>query len=377
MGLFNKLRRFVSPNTKQPAETNSSSPKTDPSLTHPQRSHVNAQDQFELHNQAIDPFDDLEDIPLKEGTPVLDDEWELYDPKSYNQASSDSDSALQQPKSPQAENDLDAFGLSSSVPQYNSSISQSSEHEFDQSSFDFDPSDPALSVSANLLPETEMISEIDPPNVFGENAKSSLSNPHEADHQQHDLGSVFIPSSRRTDRHAPPRLSLALVPVSVPNPLSYALVFRAEIERLQNLPEAEQHTNQLIDLFNQYTSLVPNDIHMWSMYSEILIELQGLEHAYNQVKMALGKTRDDTAHLLMLADMSRRMCDTHAAWHYISILNDLHPNNIEVLEQLRDIQRECKFFELAQNTDAHIQQLYQNQQSHIVPEHNFPLDTRD
>ena len=118
----------------------------------------------------------------------------------------------------------------------------------------------------------------------------------------------------------------------------------------------------LLELFERYLSLVPNDLVMWQDYSEVLIETQGLEYAYNQVKAALGKTRDETGHLLMLADMSRRMCDTHTAWHYISILNDLHPNNIDVLTQLRDIQRECKFYELAENTDAHIEKLIHGQQ---------------
>ena len=64
MGLLNKLRRFVSSNAKQPAETSGSSAKIDPSLTHPQQHQASHQKQFELHNQAIDPFDDLEDIAL-------------------------------------------------------------------------------------------------------------------------------------------------------------------------------------------------------------------------------------------------------------------------------------------------------------------------
>jgi len=376
MGFLNKLRHFVSPNAAQKTESDKLEIREDPSFKYSQEHPL--ENDFQFEERRADPFGDLDVAEFDESVPVLDGDWELYEPKNYKQDLVNNHSQV----SDHSPHDLEANEVAPNEQldlDPLSSISDEYLQEIEPDSLDLglDPLEMSSSMDANLLPETEMISEIDPPHLFGGLSHNTPAKSETSDQHLKDMGSVFIPASHRVDRHAPPRLSLALVPISIPSPLSYALVFRDEIERLQTAPDTESNTNQLIELYRQYTSLVPNDIGIWSTYSETLIETHGLEYAYNQVKRALGKTRDDTAHLLMLADMSRRMCDTHAAWHYISILNDLHPNNIEVLEQLRDIQRECKFFELAQNTDAHIQQLYQNQQPQLITENNFPLNTRD
>lgn len=353
MGLMEKIRNLISSRPTTPTHAYPPSPKhelrsdplskgRDPTLSHPR-------------DRALDPLMIAQDSGGGDYiAPVRDDEWELYLPPTKRTTEQSSDPMFQDSwldvdddmnlDLPMEQLNSDSPPLAQQVSPYHSDLAQ------------LHDSVPLLSPPS---PETEMFDELAPPLILDESLDGQEFSAHDLSESE---GSVFVAAHRRTNTSQRPQLSLALLPVAIPSPLSYALVYREHIDFHLNQEESEQTTSTLIDLFSRYLALVPNDLEMWQSYSEVLIETEGLEFAYNQVKSALGKTRDETGLLLMLADMSRRMCDTHTAWHYISILNDLHPNNIDVLSQLRDIQRECKFYELAENTDAHIEKLIRGQQ---------------
>lgn len=361
MGIFKKLRSFVAPKSNNSQQSPLSNSKHDPKFTDNESLVIPRQDPYQ--KIALEPFTDPKDDHIPD-TPVAEEDWELYDAQQYEQSNQQEQDALAE-DSLNDDSDYDRLVL---VPDYLDHFDET-DHSLQE---DFNRNHSPKNLG---LPETEKVLAISPPDLFNEIASfDDVNNTPEPLHNS-DVNNVFISSNLRVDAQAAPRLSLALLPVAVPSPISYALVYREQIYKLRNHAETEAEQESLLELFTLYTQLVPNDIEMWNDYSNLLIELRGLEFAYQQIQKALGKTRDDTAHLLMLADMSRRMCDHHAAWHYISILNELHPNNIEVLTRLRDIQKDCKFFELAQHTDEHIRQL--NQQSHISDEYNFPLENMD
>ena len=389
MRFIDKLRRLVS-NKPDEASINKLQSHLDPKLSSPYHEPLSS----DLHKQSEDPFLRTSQREPKEVdyiTPVLDGEWELYEPAKYN-LEKESTKKNQRPRVSdqeidshwQQEYDLGTYSRasvnSSSLDQVSSKLAQS-ESSLGQSEvlssgpYEFSVEDSSMLNSNSPmtpLPETEMIHQMEPP-FIGDDHQSQQVNLLAQDSGL-GLNSVFIANDQY--QQSQPQLSQALLPVAVPNPLSYALVYRDHIEQRQKNIDIESQPDALLALLENYTNLVPNDISMWHIYSELLIENHGLEHAYDKVKLALGKTRDDTAHLFMLADMSQRMCDTHTAMHYISVLNDMHPNNIEVLERLRDIQRECKFFEFADNTDAHIKWLYdqQQKQQHLDSIEQFPFD---
>ena len=368
MGLMDKLRQMISPSPLHQHEHSAPSPRQTPQFGEPRVIDASYQ-RSSRKERPNDPLliaspNENEDDHLG---PVLDHEWELYSPQRFD---------LDQ-EEPPLEVDSSPWDKSLEEEQSAAESQVLIEDNTDLISDDLHspislelslPEDQSSKVPA--LPATDFLSEVPPPLLDDD---SSLDQPHDMIwSESHSLGegSVFVPSNQRRDSPLRSHLSLALLPVAIPSPLSYALVYRDQISyhlsHTEN-EESERNTELLIELFECYTTLVPNDIQMWQDYSDLLIETRGLEYAYSQVKNALGKTRDDTSYLLMLADMSRRMCDTHTAWHYISILNDVHPNDMDVLLQLRDIQRECKFYELAENTDAHIERLLKSQKKSLDP----------
>ena len=353
MGILKKLRNFVTPSKHTSELPTHSVSKSDPKFTETSSSATIAKNPDQA--LALEPYTDPKDV---QGSlnPIAEDEWELYTSDQY-QENHKFDEQIDV-----YDEDHSAYDHLALMPDY----------------LDSDSALPEYEIKSNQellgLPETEKVSAILPPEVSNDMDPFGASSTPESTYHQ-ETSNVFISSSLRVGAQAAPRLSLALVPVAIPSPMSHALIYREQIFHLRNYTETESDQEKLLQLFTDYTELVPNDVEMWNDYSNLLIELRGLEFAYQQIQKALGKTRDDTAHLLMLADLSRRMCDHHAAWHYISILNELHPNNIEVLERLRDIQKECKFFELAQHTDEHIRQLHQ--QNHKSDEYNFPLENMD
>ena len=352
MGILKKLRSFVAPRNKTSDFPVHNKSKQDPKFTETGSSPTVNKDPYQ--EIALEPYTDPKDIQISL-SPVAEEEWELYSSDKYVEASENIDPLESM------EDENSAYDHLPLVPDY-----------LDQSESDLSEFEATGSHGLVGLPETEKVSAILPPELSNEDPFSE----HASESAYHQGASnVFISSSLRIGAQAAPRLSLALVPVAIPSPVSYALIYREQIYHLKNRTETEADQERLLQLYTDYTQLVPNDIEIWNDYSNLLIELRGLEFAYQQIQKALGKTRDDTAHLLMLADLSRRMCDHHAAWHYISILNELHPNNIEVLERLRDIQKECKFFELAQHTDEHIRQLHQQNQK--TDGYNFPLESMD
>ena len=218
---------------------------------------------------------------------------------------------------------------------------------------------------ASHLPETEMVGAIEPPSgepveresaqrarVWSRQAYQTSSGGLRA--QQTPLSPIFQWSRGPEGRGS---LSLALLPVVVPNVRSLAPLEREAIDYLRECEPSPERDRDLWDRYERYLSLTPNHMDMWSEFGDFMIEVRGLEVASDRIKSALGTVQDDTPLLILLTRMSCRMCDYMIASHYVNRAVRLQPNNLEVLTLLRDVQRENKLFDSASDTEALIHNL--------------------
>jgi hypothetical protein len=219
--------------------------------------------------------------------------------------------------------------------------------------------DPMLSDRAFHLPETEVVSAIAPPHNDVDSPKSrQMSSRSHTSYQGNS--SPRVPQTQQTPifqwSHRPEEdrgsLSLALLPVVVPNLRSLAPLEREAIDRLRGYDPSSERDSDLWGRYERYLSLTPNHMDMWSEFGDFLIEVRGLEVASERIKKALGTVQDDTPLLILLTRMSCRMCDYMIAAHYVNCAVRLQPNNLEVLTLLRDVQCENKLFDSASDTEA-------------------------
>ena len=219
--------------------------------------------------------------------------------------------------------------------------------------------DPLLSDRAFNLPETEVVSAVAPPPNDVDSPKSrQISSWSHTTYQGNS--SPRVPQTPQTPifqwSHRPEEdrgsLSLALLPVVVPNLRSLAPLEREAIDHLRGYEPSSERDSDLWGRYERYLSLTPNHMDMWSEFGDFLIEVRGLEVASERIKKALGTVQDDTPLLILLTRMSCRMCDYMIAAHYVNCAVRLQPNNLEVLTLLRDVQRENKLFDSASDTEA-------------------------
>ena len=213
------------------------------------------------------------------------------------------------------------------------------------------------------LPETEIIAEIAPPVMLEGHGASEVFFDRwgiQSDIMG-DEAKVFQWATEEDALTQSERVSFALLPVVVPSPLSACSSERAAIDQLREMPSSETRDKELVLRYQRYLTLVPNDMDMWSELSEFLIETQGIEIASDHLRAALGTARDDTALLLQLTEMARRVCDYIIAARYIEHAVQLQPHNIEVLTLLRDVQLDNKLTGPAQDTEDLIQSLLKHQ----------------
>ena len=228
-------------------------------------------------------------------------------------------------------------------------------------------SDPFTDHRSFHLPETEIVAAVDPPrNNDAEASKNHQARPWSHKPYQGGRSSSRMPSAPQTPifqwSHGPEdrgSLSLALLPVAVPNLRSLAPLERESIDYLKRCEPSTERDRDLWDRYERYLSLTPNHMDMWVEFGDFLIEVRGLEVASDRIKKALGTVQDDTPLLILLTRMSCRMCDYMIAAHYVNCAVRLQPNNLEVLTLLRDVQRENKLFDSASDTEALIHNIQQ------------------
>ena len=237
-----------------------------------------------------------------------------------------------------------------------------------------------IDVSASdqpAAPQTERVPLVPPPAELNSSVdEASLSEPYTRDSFTHDpegfrersdqergsrgprgqdeLTPIFHETQEPEERGS---ISLMLLPVSPPDLQSLAPLYLEEVNDLYHEQPTPQRDERLLYIYERYLSIVPNHMGVWREFSDLLIELKGTEFASQVIHEGLEIVADSTPLLVILTEMSRRMCDYITAAHYIERAVELQPHNIEVLELLRDIQRENKMFQSASDTDSLIQAL--------------------
>lgn len=247
------------------------------------------------------------------------------------------------------------------------------------------PSLPTGQGRAHHLPETEVVSAISPPMMLTGDAPA-FSSPHESlppsmsgDHAQEVSGTSRASGAERHHSTPLPRvnttptpalfqwaqsadkqhsISQTLLPVAVPSLRGYAIAELHEIEYLHQYEASTERDQALWACYERYLSFNPNHMDMWVEFSEFMIEVCGLERASERIKESLDLVLDEVPLLVILTEMSLRMCDHVIASHYINRAVQLQPENYNVLMLLRDIQRENKLYESASDTEALIQSLH-------------------
>ena len=262
MGILKKLRSFVAPSNNTSDFPVHNKSKQDPKFTETGSSSAVNKDPYQ--EIALEPYTDPKDLQISL-SPVAEEEWELYSSDKYVEASKNIDPMESM------EDDHSAYDNLPLVPDY-----------LDHSESDLSEFEAAGSHGSIGLPETEKVSAILPPELSNEDPFSEHAISESA--YQQGASNVFISSRLRIGAQAAPRLSLALVPVAIPSPISYALVYREQIHHLKNRTDAETDQERLLQLYTDYTQLVPNDIEIWNDYSNLLIELRGLNLPINKSK---------------------------------------------------------------------------------------------
>ena len=163
-----------------------------------------------------------------------------------------------------------------------------------------------------------------------------------------DIVPIFHPVDGVEGRES---ISLMLLPVAPPNMKSLAPIYLEDLSELHRASPSPQRDELLIMTYERYLTLIPHNERVWRDFANVLIELKGPETASDKVKAGLALITDQTPLLIILTEISHRMCDYMTAAHYIERAAELQPHNVQVLTLLRDVQTENKLFKSASDTD--------------------------